>query len=208
MVGLLDTTPISNKNLFLKRVFDVAGSSIGLVLTWWIVLLGYIVSTLDTGENGFFVQERIGCHGRKFKVIKLRTMKLNPDINTNVTTLNDQRVTMAGRILRSAKIDELPQLVNILIGDMSFVGPRPDVPGFADRLEGAERLILSVRPGLTGPATLKYKNEEELLAGKADPEEYNKRVIYPDKVRINLEYIQNYSFFKDMEYILKTICVR
>lgn len=198
----------ANPNFLAKRLFDIFGSSAGLLLTWWIIILGYIAATLDTWENGFFIQERIGRHGRRFKVIKLRTMRSDAKIYTNVTTLKDKRTTMVGRLLRKAKIDELPQLVNILLGDMSFVGPRPDVPGFADRLEGNERLILSVRPGLTGPATLKYKDEETLLSDKIDPEEYNRKVIYPDKVRINLEYIRNYSFVKDMQYIWKTICDR
>ncbi len=122
-----------------------------------------------------------------------------------VTTSNDRRITKSGAFFRRTKIDELPQLFNVLIGDMSFVGPRPDVPGYADRLEGEARAILELRPGITGPASLKYKNEEEILAQQKDPKMYNDTVIWPDKVAINLEYIQNWSFKKDMEYIFQTI---
>lgn len=106
--------------------------------------------------------------------------------------------------MRRLKLDELPQLLNVLIGDISFVGPRPDVPGYADTLSGEDRVVLSVRPGLTGPATLKYRDEEKLLASVAEPERYNREVIYPDKVAINKDYVRNYSFLKDLRYILRT----
>lgn len=112
---------------------------------------------------------------------------------------------MLGRLFRRLKIDELPQLWNVLVGDMSFVGPRPDVPGFADRLEGRERLLLSIRPGITGPATIKYRNEEEILERQSDPETYNREVIWPDKVRINLEYIANWRMADDLKYIWQTV---
>lgn len=188
-----------------KRIFDIILSLTGLALTWWVIVAGYIAATLDTGENGFFIQKRVGRHGRIFKIIKLRTMRTDSCVTTSVTTVNDQRITGLGQFLRRTKCDELPQLINVLKGDMSFVGPRPDVPGFADRLKGQDREILSVRPGITGPATLKYKNEEMLLAKVADPETYNCTVIYPDKMRINLSYIRNYSLLKDIKYICKTI---
>jgi lipopolysaccharide/colanic/teichoic acid biosynthesis glycosyltransferase len=132
-------------------------------------------------------------------------MQDDRNVTTTVTTAVDPRVTSYGKILRKMKLDELPQLVNVLVGDMSFVGPRPDVPGFADRLTGPDRIILSVRPGITGPATLKYRNEEELLAAQPDPEMYNREVIFPDKVRINREYVEHYSFLADMKYILLTL---
>ena len=128
-----------------------------------------------------------------------------PEFNSNVTTDRDPRITKIGRFFRKTKIDELPQLINVLKGDMSFVGPRPDVPGYADRLQGEDRIILSVKPGITGPATLKYKNEEEILAKVDNPEKYNDEVIWPDKVRINKEYIKNWSLKRDIIYILKTI---
>ena len=132
-------------------------------------------------------------------------MRSSDTVSTVVTTSTDPRITPLGRFWRRTKIDELPQLFNVLIGNMSFVGPRPDVPGFADLLEGEDRVILSVRPGITGPATLKYRNEESLLASVDDPEAYNREVIFPDKVRINREYIENWSFWRDMRYIFTTI---
>ena len=132
-------------------------------------------------------------------------MKENVSIDTNITSSNGMRITNSGAFYRNAKIDELPQLWNVLIGQMSFVGPRPDVLGYADRLQGEDRIILSLRPGITGPAQLAYKNEEEVLANQNDPVKYNDEIIWPDKVRINREYIGNYSFFKDFYYIWKTI---
>lgn len=132
-------------------------------------------------------------------------MRNVPSINTTVTALNDPRITPLGHFLRKTKIDELPQLINVFLGHMSFVGPRPDVAGFADKLTGEDRIILWVRPGITGPATLKYRKEEEFLAGQDDPERYNDEVIFPDKVRLNREYVANYSFWKDIKYIYQTI---
>jgi lipopolysaccharide/colanic/teichoic acid biosynthesis glycosyltransferase len=151
------------------------------------------------------MQDRVGRNGKTFKVIKVRTMRPVQGVETVVTTDQDPRITRLGRFWRKTKIDELPQLINVLKGDMSFVGPRPDVPGFADRLVGDKRLVLSIRPGITGPATLKYRDEEQILMGVEDPETYNREVIFPDKVRINLEYIREYSFWKDLKYIWVTV---
>lgn len=190
---------------FLKRAFDVSFSLLGLVVFGWLILLGWLASAIDTRKNGFFLQTRIGLRGRPFKVIKLRTMRDLPGVSTSVTTSQDPRITMVGKILRKSKIDELPQLINVLLGTMSFVGPRPDVPGFADQLDADDRVILEVRPGITGPATLKYRVEEQILANQKDPEKYNREIIYPDKVSINKEYIRNYNFLKDLYYIFKTL---
>lgn len=132
-------------------------------------------------------------------------MRSDSFFQTTVTTDTDPRITRLGRFFRKTKLDELPQLIHVLLGQMSFVGPRPDVPGFADNLSGDDRIILSVRPGITGPATLKYRNEESILAGQDDPERYNDEVIFPDKVRLNKEYVENYSFRKDIKYIWQTI---
>jgi lipopolysaccharide/colanic/teichoic acid biosynthesis glycosyltransferase len=132
-------------------------------------------------------------------------MRSDTKISSTVTTANDARITTLGGIFRKLKIDELPQLINVFLGQMSFVGPRPDVPGFADRLQDEERCILSIRPGITGPATLKYRYEEQLLAAQDDPERYNEEVIWPDKVRINLDYIRTWSLAKDIRYIWHTI---
>jgi lipopolysaccharide/colanic/teichoic acid biosynthesis glycosyltransferase len=150
------------------------------------------------------LQERVGENGKLFTIIKIKTMYPEKKGST-ITTANDKRITKSGRFFRKYKIDELPQLINVLKGDMSFVGPRPDVPGYADKLEGEDRIILSVKPGITGPASLKYKNEEEILASVKNPKEYNDKVIWPDKVRINKKYIKNWSLKKDIEYIIKTI---
>ena len=120
-------------------------------------------------------------------------------------TPGDSRLTRVGKVLRKTALDEFPAVWSILKGDMSFVGPRPDVPGFADKLKGEERAMLSIRPGITGPATLKYRNEEEILAAQADPEAYNRDVIWPDKVRINLDYIRDWSLRLDIHYIFQTV---
>jgi lipopolysaccharide/colanic/teichoic acid biosynthesis glycosyltransferase len=199
------THELTLQQRWLKRVFDITIAVIGLLLTSWIILLAWVASTVTTGYSGFFTQKRIGRYGRPFYVIKLRTMKVLQEPGTTVTTDNDPRITPLGKLFRKTKIDELPQLLNVLVGDMSLVGPRPDVPGFADMLEGDDRIVLSVRPGITGPATLKYRNEEEILAAQEDPEAYNREVIYPDKVKINREYVEHYSFAKDLRYILHTI---
>ena len=189
----------------IKRSFDLFFAILGLLLLWWVILLAAFISRLDTGLNGFFIQQRVGRLGILFNVIKIRTMKPVDNFQTTVTRDNDVRITTAGRFFRKTKIDELPQLINVLLGDMSFVGPRPDVPGFADQLVGDERNVLSLRPGITGPATLQYRNEEKLLASVDNPEQYNRDVIFPDKVKINLEYIKNYSLSNDIKYISSTI---
>ena len=194
---------MSFKDRFIKRLFDMVFSFIGLLITWPIILIAWIIASIETKSNGFFLQKRVGKDGKLFTIIKIKTMY--PNKGSYVTTANDERITKSGRFFRKYKIDELPQLINVLKGDMSFVGPRPDVPGYADKLEGEDRIILSVRAGITGPATLKYKNEEEILAKVDNPEEYNDNVIWPDKVKINKEYIKNWSFKKDLEYIIKTI---
>jgi lipopolysaccharide/colanic/teichoic acid biosynthesis glycosyltransferase len=188
-----------------KRSFDVLFSIAILLLTWWLILAAWALASFDTGKNGLFTQKRVGKDGRIFTLFKIRTMTDRSDIQTTVTTTGDPRITQLGRFFRGTKIDELPQFLNVLLGDMSIVGPRPDVPGFADRLAGEDRIILSVRPGITGPATIKYRDEETLLASSKDPEAYNRDVIFPDKVRINREYIQEYSIIKDLKYIWKTV---
>ncbi|MRI58593.1 MAG: sugar transferase [Epsilonproteobacteria bacterium] len=194
---------MSPKDHFVKRAFDLVLASVGLVVAAPLIALSWIVATLETKENGFFLQRRIGKDGKPFKIIKIRTMY--PIEGTTITTASDRRITKSGRFFRKYKIDELPQLINILKGDMSFVGPRPDVPGYADRLQGEDRIILSVRPGITGPASIKYKDEEEILARVDDPKRYNDEVIWPDKVRINKEYVKNWSLKKDIIYLIKTL---
>ena len=189
----------------LKRSFDICTSFVGLILVFPVILIAWVVAALETRSNGFFLQQRIGRDGKEFKVIKIKTMKISEGITTTITSSGDVRITKSGAFFRGSKIDELPQLWNVLLGQMSFVGPRPDVKGYADELGGADRVILSIRPGITGPASLKYKDEEKLLSTQDDPEEYNDLIIWPDKVCINKNYIMNYSFVQDMRYILKTI---
>lgn len=188
-----------------KRAFDVVASFSGLVLLGWLILLCWLIATIDTGKNGFFKQIRIGKHGKPFYVVKIRTMREAQGYVTTVTTNKDPRISSIGKIFRRTKLDELPQLWNVFKGKMSFVGPRPDVPGFADLLDGEDEIILTVRPGITGPASLKYKDEEKILALQDNPETYNREIIWPEKVAINKDYIVNYRFWIDIKYIFSTI---
>lgn len=205
MAIVVESPGLSLGQSLLKRFFDVMLSAIGLILSGWLILLAWFAASLDTRSNGFFVQKRVGKGGRLFTVVKIKTMRPDGKLTTTVTRSGDPRITPLGAFFRRTKIDELPQLWNVLLGDMSFVGPRPDVPGYADKLQGEERAMLSIRPGITGPATLKYRNEEELLAVQSDPETYNREVIWPDKVQVNLEYIRNWSLRRDIRYILNTV---
>ncbi len=196
---------MTSSQVRLKRAFDFSGALLGLLLFWWLILLAWIVASLDTRRNGLFTQKRVGQHGRIFNVFKIRTMRELPGVDTTITQSGDARITRVGAFMRRYKLDELPQLWNVLKGDMSFVGPRPDVPGYADRLQGNARALLTIKPGITGPATLAYRNEEALLAAQSDPAHYNDTVIYPDKVRINLDYMHHWSLARDLNCIWQTI---
>jgi lipopolysaccharide/colanic/teichoic acid biosynthesis glycosyltransferase len=189
---------------FLKRCFDIFFAGTVLFLTWPILLIVSIAIKSTSEGPIIFRQARVGKRGRIFDLYKFRTMYSVKDSDSTVTVRGDNRITPLGVHLRRWKLDELPQFWNVLTGDMSVVGPRPDVPGYADKLTGDDRIILTIRPGVTGPATLKYRNEEEILAQQPDPERYNNEVIFPDKVRINREYIDNYSLMRDIRYIIKT----
>lgn len=188
----------------LKRGFDVVGAIGALALLWPVIVIGWIVARRDTGASGMFMQERIGRNGRPFRVIKLRTMRPSA-IGSTVTVAGDARITPWGARLRRWKVDELPQLWNVLVGEMSFVGPRPDVPGYLDRLSGGDRVLLTLRPGMTGPATLAYRDEEALLAAQHDPQCYNDEVIWPDKVRINRHYVETWSLIGDLRCLIRTV---
>jgi lipopolysaccharide/colanic/teichoic acid biosynthesis glycosyltransferase len=190
---------------YIKRIFDMIVSIIGILLTFWIMCIAWIVATVDTKSNGLFWQKRIGKDAKPFLVFKIKTMKVVEGLDSTVTTSSDRRITKSGVFFRKTKIDELPQLFNVLFGTMSFVGPRPDVEGFADMLKGKDRIILSIQPGITGPASLKYKNEEELLSLQDNPEQYNREVIWKDKVAINRDYIKHWSLENDIKYIIKTV---
>lgn len=197
--------PLSPLQIGTKRAFDLLGATVGLIISAPIILLAYVAASLDTGSSGFFRQERVGRFGRPFSVIKIRTMRNGRGPETNVTTKDDPRITRLGRFFRRTKIDELPQLINVFKGEMSFVGPRPDVPGYADRLHGEDRVVLALRPGITGPATLAFRDEEQLLAEQPDPDAYNDEVLYPRKVAINRKYIEEYSLVGDLRTIFRTV---
>ncbi|MFV8346812.1 sugar transferase [Flavobacterium sp. ZB4P13] len=180
-----------------KRVFDVVFFLFILLLFFWVVLISWLVAVIDTHTNGIFIQERIGQYGKKFKIYKLRTMQ--------VSSLSEEVcISRIGKILRNYKLDELPQLFNILKGEMSVVGPRPDLPGYYDLLEGENRKILELKPGLTSLASLKYNKEEQLLEKQESPAIYSDSVIFPDKVRLNLDYYYHRSFWGDIVIVLKT----
>ena len=183
-------------------------SSVGLVVLS--PLLGGVALAilLSDGRPALFRQQRVGRHGRLFRVCKFRTMRPGADKAGPVTVGGDARVTRIGRLLRRWKLDELPQLWNVLLGHMSLVGPRPDVPGYADKLCGEERRILALRPGITGPATLAFRDEEYLLACVDDPIKYNDEVIFPAKAHLNLKYVDECSLCLDLKYILMTLAPR
>lgn len=188
-----------------KRLFDLFVSAGGILVFLpagcCIALLLKIIS----GGPVFYMQERIGRLGRPYKCIKFRTMSPDSDSRGTITTAADSRITPAGRFLRKYKLDELPQLINVFAGKMSFVGPRPDVAGYADVLSGDDRRMLELRPGITGPATLFFRYEEELLASSSDPVTFNNDVVWPMKVRINLRYFDSWGFWKDIGYLLITV---
>ena len=188
-----------------KFLFDRISALLGLVFLSPVLLVVALLIRFKMPDGpAFFRQERIGRFGKPFRLVKFRSMAGNQTGET-VTVAGDPRITPLGAKLRRFKLDELPELWNVLIGDMSFVGPRPDVPGYADALTGDDREILLLRPGITGPATLKYRNEEELLASVEDPKRYNDEVIFPDKVRINRYYLHHPSFLMDIRMILATL---
>lgn len=218
--------------MILKWIFDRVAALCGLLLIWWVYpIVAILIKVKMPGGPAFFVQKRVGKNGKLFNCHKFRTMTVKHSGST-VSVAGDSRITPFGAKLRHYKIDELPGLWDVLIGKMSFVGPRPDVPGYADRLEGADRDVLKLRPGITGPATLKYRLEDEMIAEfvaqiKAGNNEqiskientpdfsamsdqeiaiwYNDNIIYPDKVRLNCYYYRNYSFIKDIEMIFATV---
>ena len=191
--------------MVLKYIFDRMAALLGLLLIWWLlIVVAVLIKVKMPGGPAIFKQTRIGRRGKPFTIFKFRTMTVGHG-GSSVSVAGESRITPLGAVLRKYKIDELPELWNVLVGDMSFVGPRPDVPGYADRLQGDDREVLELRPGITGPASLKYRNEEELLAAVDTPQEYNDTVIYPDKVRINRYYLHNYSFVSDIKMIVCTV---
>ena len=195
----------SSVNRLIKRLFDVALAMSLFALLFWLVGILILIARVDTRASGLFRQQRIGLWGEPFTILKIRTMRQNATINTNVTIADDPRITSIGRFIRRTKLDELPQLVNVILGDMSFVGPRPDVPEMYDGLSKGDRRILTISPGITGPASIAFRREEEELAKVDDPEKYNRDIVYPAKIRINLEYLGKQSFFGDLKIMIRTI---
>ena len=193
---------LTKKQQVVKRIFDLIVSLLLLPFLILPILLLFVIATISTQQSGLFVQQRIGKDGKPFSFYKIRTLKGKN--HSDIHEIHEQQTTF-GKWLRLSKLDELPQLFNVLNGTMSWVGPRPDVPGYADLLQGEDRIVLSVRPGITGPATIKYKNEDQLLVQKKDPLHYNDTVIWPDKVSINKRYVQEWSFKKDLGYLLDSI---
>lgn len=196
---------LNKKQKYAKRAIDLGLSVLGLIFLWPFLLVLILITSLNTNSFGLIAQTRIGKDAKPFKLLKFKTMKDTLEETDFITTSNDPRITNFGQFLRKTKLDELPQLWNVLVGEMSFVGPRPDVSGYADQLQGEDRIILSVRPGITGPASLAYRNEEDLLTQQKYPKQYNDEVIWPKKVNINKAYVENYSFKKDIHYILQTM---
>jgi len=180
-----------------KRLFDLFFSVTALLILSWILIIVYLIACIDVSANGLFLQKRIGQDSKPFTIFKFQT--INP---------RTQKISAVGQFLRNFKLDELPQLLNVALGNMSFVGPRPDIPGYYDTLSGDDRKILKMKPGITGPASLKYSNEEKLLSSQQNPQKYNDEVIFPDKVKINLEYQKKQSLFLDLKIIFYTILLK
>ncbi|MBC2846098.1 sugar transferase [Winogradskyella flava] len=192
---------MSEKQLRIKRLFDLTLVVMLLPLLLLPIIVLIVAASIDTKNFGVFTQLRVGQNGKLFKIYKIRTLK------DGVHRLGhlEKSATPLGKYLRKTKLDELPQLFNVLKGDMSFVGPRPDIQGFADMLEGKDQIILKVKPGITGEATIKYRDEELVLERQNDPEDYNRTIIWVDKVKINRNYVENYSFYLDLRLILKSL---
>jgi lipopolysaccharide/colanic/teichoic acid biosynthesis glycosyltransferase len=180
--------------LTVKRIFDIFFSILALLILGWVLIIGYIIVSIDTNSNGLYLQKRVGQFGVLFSIFKLKT--IHPKTGN---------ISKIGFFFRKYKIDEFPQLLNVLLGNMSFVGPRPDIEGYYDKLEGENRRILELKPGITSLASIKYFNEEELLSKQENPLVYNDTIIFPDKVKMNLEYYYDYNFWKDISIIMKTI---
>lgn len=192
------------KILIKKRIFDLIISTIGFIILFPLFIILYLLIFIFSGYPVIFKQTRFGQYGKNFTIFKFRTMVVCNEKNF-ISTSNDRRITKVGGILRKLKLDEIPELLNIVKGEMSLVGPRPDMPEYIKKINENDRIILNLKPGLTGPASLKYINEEEILANVPDPKWYNDNIIFPDKVRINKLYIEQWSFFLDLKIILHTI---
>ena len=177
-----------------KRLFDIVFSFFAILFLGFFIFIFWILASIDTKSNGFFVQKRIGQFGKTFNIYKLKSIQNNSDF-----------ISSFGKFIRKTKIDELPQFWNVLIGQMSIVGPRPDVAGYYDKLTGQDIDLLLLKPGLTSLAAIKYSNEAEILSSQVNALQYNDEVIFPDKIKMNLEYFKNQSLLLDLHIIFKTI---
>ena len=189
----------------MKVIFDYVMAICGVIFLAPLLVIVAILIKLTSKGNVFYTQGRIGRYGKTFTIIKFRSMTADHGDSNTVTVDGDMRITKFGAFMRKYKLDELPELLNILKGDMSFVGPRPDLPGYADNLKGEDRKILNLRPGITGVASLKYANEEKILSAQKDPIKFHDEVIYPDKVKLNLDYYYNNNLWVDIKIIFATI---
>ena len=189
----------------MKVIFDYFFAIVGLLVSLPFLIIISIFIKLTSKGPVFYTQERIGKNAQVFTIIKFRSMVVDHMDNNTITIGGDLRITRFGRFLRKYKLDELPELLNILKGEMSFVGPRPDLPGYADKLQGENRKILELKPGITSKASLKYANEEEILSRQEDPIKYNNEVIYLDKIKMNLDYYYNNNLWLDIKIIFATI---
>jgi len=190
--------------MIIKRIFDIIFSLAGLILLLPVFILVTLIIKITMPGPVFFRQTRIGYNAQPFTIYKLRSMRVNTS-NVSITLSNDERITPFGRFLRQTKVDELPQLFNIIKGDMSVVGPRPDVPGYSDKLSGEDQLIWTVKPGLTGLDSLTYPDEQIILDKQEDPQQYYDEVLWPAKVAINVEYVKNHTMMLDFKIIFRTI---
>lgn len=204
---------LTKKQHLIKRTFDLILSFFGLIFLCIPILILILITSITFREFGLYRQRRVGKNAQLFIIFKIKTIKnLNISKDSDLSQLDkygitlegDKRISFFGKFLRRYKLDELPQMYNVLIGNMSLVGPRPDIIGYADTLKGKDRIILTVKPGITGPATLAFRDEESLLAKHPDPLKYNNEVIWPEKIKLNIDYIKNWTFKKDLYYIFQT----
>lgn len=193
-------------NKIIKRIFDIVCSGLGLIILSPFLL--FVAIRIKMGSDGpvFFKQIRVGEKGKEFKILKFRTMVVDAEkLGRQITVGNDNRITKIGAFLRKYKIDELPQLINVFKGDMSLVGPRPEVPRYVNMYTEEQRKVLDVKPGITDLASIRYRDENELLGQAENPDEFYINTIMPDKLALNVEYINKSNIFLDIYIILKTI---
>lgn len=196
----------ANAEEFIRRAVDAATAIMALTVASPVLLVMMIAIKLDSPGPVIFRQTRVGRYGEPFQILKLRTMRQDAESQGGQLTVGaDPRVTRVGYFLRKWKLDEIPQLVNVVRGEMALVGPRPEVPRYVDMYTDEQRRVLAVRPGITDPASIKFRNESELMAGQSDPESYYREVLMPSKLSINLAYLEDRSLLSDIRVLLETV---